>query len=164
MKNDLCIYLLPEPGRLDEIQRLRRRCDPLAGKLPPHVTVVFPFAPDRAPGQLAGLLERQRIFLPIRFALEAPVADSRFLYFPLGPGREAVTALRAAVHAALPGLGPALPYLPHLTFGRLDAGVDPGAALRAGRRLLPAAGVLRRLVLERIGDDESSITEWELRL
>ena len=37
-----CVFLIPESEKLSQIQRLRGRMDPLADKLAPHITVVFP--------------------------------------------------------------------------------------------------------------------------
>lgn len=38
-----CIFLIAESEKLNELQDLRLRVDPLALKVPPHITVVFPF-------------------------------------------------------------------------------------------------------------------------
>ena len=159
-----CIFLLPETDQLPQLQWLRDKYDPLAGKIPPHITLVFPGQLDGDRTRLAALLDRQAPSLPIRFSLGAPVAQESYLYFPLVEGRAQVAALNDALYAALPpGLRADIPYHPHLTFGRLGPGQDAAAMLREAEAVLPCSGLAGRMVLERIGADDESIFEHEVR-
>jgi hypothetical protein len=57
--SDRCIFLQAEGPGLPAIQALRERYDPLAGRVPPHLTLVFPFALPWA--GMAGRLVLERI-------------------------------------------------------------------------------------------------------
>ena len=130
------LYLRPEHPRLPWIQDLRRRYDPLAEKVPPHLTVVFPFPDPRSPTRLVSLLNE---FLPTRtfsFSLSGPVRDGEYLYFPVDEGKEMLAILHDALYEALPPglLSPGRPYVPHLTFGRCRTPEEGDRILRELRR------------------------------
>jgi len=127
--------------------------------------VVLPFALDWDPAILAAVLEWQRPLLPIRFSLEAPTAMGDCLAFPLGAGREAVAAIQDRIYSELPAeVRSDHPCLPHVTFGRVGEPVRTAAALREAERVLPLAGLVRRLALERIGRDDGSTILHEVRV
>jgi 2'-5' RNA ligase len=154
-----CIFLVPESEKIDELQELRLRLDPLALKVPPHITVVFPFDLPMPQADLAALLTAAGPMLPIAFSLGAPMVMGDSLVFPTTLGSGEIVALHGLLHSGLPSqLRPNGPFLPHLTFGRTTQG---RIHLDQGRKLLPFHGVARRLVLERIGDDDESIAEFE---
>jgi 2'-5' RNA ligase len=159
--NERCIFLPAEGPALPAIRALRARYDPLAEVVPPHVTLVFPFALDWPGDRLAALLEQHRGDLPIPFTLAPPVADGDYLFFPLDRGRPAVADLHDRLYAALPAqLRADRPYVPHLTFGRLPSGPAATAALAEAARTGPWTGTAGRLVLERILDDGASEIEY----
>lgn len=161
--NSRCIFLALESLKWAELQALRLRFDPLARKVPPHITVVFPFVLDWNRDRLSALLDQQRPSLPIPFTLGKPVLMDDFLFFPLQTGREAVARMHDQLHASLPaGVRSPVPYVPHVTFGRRCE--DPGAAaiLREAEGILPFEASSRRLVLERIGEEEDSEIEHEV--
>jgi 2'-5' RNA ligase len=158
-----CIFLVPESDRLEQVERLRERLDPLHGKVPPHVTLAFPFELE---GELAPLIARLRSLahrLPIPFSLGKPDSRDGALFFPLVLGRTDVTLLHDKIRAWLPAEpGARRAYRPHLTFGRMPPGpISPKVFLEA-ERVLPCSGVLHGLVLERIGEADQSIPEFQL--
>jgi 2'-5' RNA ligase len=157
-----CIFLVPETDRLERIQRLRSRHDPLADAVPPHLTVVFPFTIDWPPERLAALLDGQAKALPIPFAFGEPVERDGWMYFPLTRGAAQVAALHTALYALLPPrLRSDRPFVPHVTFGQ-RSGRPARDALREAAEVLPCMGTLRRMVLERIGRQGLSILEHEV--
>jgi 2'-5' RNA ligase len=160
--NRRCIFLTPATAQWDRLQRLRLSFDPLAEKLPPHITVVFPFRSPWPREQLAAVLERHASALPIPFSLGPPAARDGWLQFPLARGAAEVARLHDAIHGDLPaGLRADLPYVPHLTFGRIRPARNPASILGEAAQALPCDGLLGRLVLERIGASGTSIIEWE---
>lgn len=158
-----CLFLLPEADMLSQLQRLRLQYDPLARLIPPHITVVFPFAAALAHATLRSLVEQQRRSLPIPFALDEPRVKGDCLFFPLGVGREAVMALTKRVYAELPiSFSLDASHIPHVTFGRLNPGQNAEAMLSEAAQALPLTGVGRRLILESIGEDGRSLPELEV--
>lgn len=158
-----CVFLVPESSKLADLQALRLRFDPLAGKVPPHLTVVFPFVLDWTLDRLSALLDRQRPSLPIPLTLGNPVLMNDFLFFPLENGRDAVARMHDQLYALLPvGARSPIPYVPHVTFGRRCDGLGTAATLREAEHILPFEAVARRLVLERIGEEEESEIEYEV--
>jgi hypothetical protein len=143
-----CIFLVAESEKLDELQELRLRFDPLAMKVPPHITVVFPFELSIPQTELEALLTAAGPMLPIGFALGEPVVMGDSLVFPTTRGTQEIVALHDRLHSGLPAqLRPAGPFLPHLTFGRDGHGRTRRTHLQHGRNLLPFQGMARRLVL-----------------
>jgi hypothetical protein len=155
-----CLFLAPLSTRLPLLQDLRGRFDPLAEKLQPHVTLLPPFRGEADLRAWRALLERKACALPIVFSLGRPLCRDGCCFFPLDQGREEVEALRRSIRAQVfPGERETLPFLPHLTFGRLGPGQDRAGLLREARSLLPFWGLLDSLVLERIGPREESLVE-----
>ena len=62
--------------------------DPLAGRLPPHVTLIFPFASSLAPSAVEA---------DVREAVAG--APGRYVFLPLRPGNDAVIALHDRLYA-----------------------------------------------------------------
>lgn len=157
-----CIFLAVESGKVDELQELRRRLDPLAAKVPPHITVVFPFDLSMPQADLEAILAAAAPMLPIGFDLGAPKVMEASLVFPLARGSREIVALHDLLHSGLPPrMRPAGRFRPHLTFGRGGQGQACLGHLAQGRNLLPFQGVARRLVLERIGENGESLVEFE---
>ena len=155
-----CIFLVAESEKLQDLQDLRLRLDPLALDVPPHITVVFPFDLPMPTRDLQGLLMAARPRSPIAFSLGAPTVLGEALAFPVEQGAWDIAALHDRLYGGLPAR-PAEPYYPHLTFGRAVPGRASRSHLDLARSLLPFHGMVRRLVLERIGEDGESIPEFE---
>gem|GEM_PF-6901726 len=85
------------------------------------------------------------------------------MVFTLTQGRREIVSLHEHLHACLPAdLRPISPFLPHLTFGRDSKDLKTRDHLAQARNLLPFYGMARKLVLERIGDNNESIVEIEI--
>jgi hypothetical protein len=157
-----CVFLVAESEKLNELQDLRLRSDPLALMVPSHITVVFPFDLPKPQPELEALLTASTPLLPIEFALGAPEVMGDCWIFPITRGRQKIVALHDRLLSGLPAqLRPASPFLPHLTFGRDGQDRTGRVHLEHARNLLPFNGFARRLVLERIGDNDESIVEFE---
>ncbi|HEX6971080.1 MAG TPA: 2'-5' RNA ligase family protein, partial [Limnochordia bacterium] len=53
-----CIFAVVELSPAEPIARLRARFDPLYERVPPHITLVFPFERPIPVGAIAGHMER----------------------------------------------------------------------------------------------------------
>jgi 2'-5' RNA ligase len=110
--------LPPEP-----IGMLRRRYDPLAERVPPHLTLVFPFESallaDVLRRHVADALDDCTPF-PVRFA-GITGSEGEYLFVNVKRGNDALIALHDRLYsgALREHRSLAHTYLPHLTVGRL---------------------------------------------
>jgi 2'-5' RNA ligase len=155
--------MIPEGEKLNQIQNLRLKFDPLAEKVPPHITVVFPFELNWRRERLSAILDMQVMAVPIAFSLGEPTERDGYMYFPLIRGFAQVSLLHNTMYSLLPSrLLSDFPYKPHLTFGRLYPGQKDCDAMEEAAKVPPCSGVIRRMVLERIGALDESILEHEI--
>ena len=149
------------------IQDLRKRFDPLADLVPPHATIVFPFASALPTEDIRRVMEAARCGMgPIRLALEPPVAVEDTVQLPLGAGAPELRLLHDRMYSGIlqDFLRPDLPYRPHLTIGRDLASADRQACLLEAGRLAGSAGLAEAIACELIGADGSSTLELVLPL
>jgi 2'-5' RNA ligase len=110
--------LPPEP-----IDMLRRRYDPLAGRVPPHITLVFPFEsalPDDVLRRHVAAAVCGCTPFPVRFA-GITGSEGEYLFLNVKRGNDALIALHDRLYsgALREHRSLAHTYLPHLTVGRL---------------------------------------------
>lgn len=146
----LVILITGSAGR--RLQDLRRLCDPdLAERIPPHITVVFPF-------------EGEPSFLPLeRHCWEVChhvrpfwaslgeivlVPEERLAYVEIEEGKEELAALREALFEGryAPPRDQMAPYRPHVTIAQPQRESD----FELARRLLAHEDLRQRLYLERL--------------
>lgn len=154
-----CVYLSAE--RLDpRVQAFRELHDPLGNLIPPHVTLVFPF--DSAIGDEV-LLDHVSRRCGSQGAIDAslaatPVLDHEYIYFPIASGAGRITALHNDLYT-----GPLsdflrrdIPYVPHVTVGRMVSGDADELLQHAASRLsFEPAFRITTLRVERIAADGS---------
>jgi 2'-5' RNA ligase len=161
----------PAAGKLADVERFRARHDPLAAALPPHVTLVFPFASSLGAIQVAAHVRRVTArwpALPVRFeGLSHFHAD--WVYLRVGRGHAAAVELHDRLYrgALAPFLRRDLPYEPHLTIGRATPAHDAGALMDAARAAgldRPRDDVMRTLTLVRLVRDDAIVPEAQFAL
>ncbi|MBC8141206.1 MAG: 2'-5' RNA ligase family protein [Armatimonadetes bacterium] len=121
-----CIYLRPDFSLSDSerLANFRARFDPLHGKIPPHITLVFPFA--LAEGDAGFAVETTRRiaerFVQFPATFGAPILSSDgYALLPLARGAGAVRDLHNALYATETFalfLNTDIAYVPHVTIGR----------------------------------------------
>ncbi|WP_374449409.1 2'-5' RNA ligase family protein [Stella sp.] len=145
------------PADLGAIDRLRRRFDPRHGRVPAHVTLVFPIAADAraARRHLAAVAVHGSI--AIRLGRPEPIRTGRRGWYVVLPVAAAGAAAVARLHHAL-ARGPFAgnrrgsgPYRAHLT---VAAGLDAPTARRVRRRA-------RRLAHRRLALRELELVAWD---
>jgi 2'-5' RNA ligase len=111
---------LPE----EPIASLRRLYDPLAGSVPPHLTLVFPFE-----SALTGDDLRRHVADCVRDIAPFPVSlagitgsEGEYLFLNVKRGNDELIALHDRLYTGILSQYRSLAhtYLPHLTVGRLD--------------------------------------------
>lgn len=157
------IHLVPEFTSSSALQRVRMAHDPLAGKIPPHITLVFPFQSDLTPvalAQHAGEVTSSAEAFPV--ALGRPqMRRNGLIWLPVTEGRAEVVSLNQQLYreplSAFQSLG--LPYEPHVTIAR-GAGSAAEAAFEMANRMTETfTARVDRLVIEEIMPDDSSRIE-----
>lgn len=136
------MIVAPVDERVDWIDRVRGRFDPLAAAVPPHFTLVYPFPAELDPASLRShMVEALAGFEPFDVVLGGVSgSERRYLRYDVERGDDDLIALHDRLHT-----GPLAVHLdlgesfhPHLTVGRLE---DEAAW---GRALLEIAGTAPR--------------------
>lgn len=144
------IVAYPEPS-LSAVESFRRDHDPLAARVPAHVTLVFPFASSLSDVQVIAHAKRvARRWPQLPIALSGVDAyTAQWVHLRVTRGREAITELHDRLYrgALAPFLRREFEYDPHVTIGRAaNAGACDGmldAARSTFRR--PLTALLREL-------------------
>ena len=146
------------PG-LERIESFRARHDPMASRIPAHVSLVFPFGSVLTPLQLETHVRRIVSAwppIPVTFP-RVRMHANEFVFLMASRGAAAIAALhdRLYTRSLRPHLRPEFPYEPHITVARHS---DPRAvedALEEARGELAGdfAGVLREVVLLAVDAD-----------
>ncbi|HKS71313.1 MAG TPA: 2'-5' RNA ligase family protein [Ktedonobacterales bacterium] len=160
---------LPAPA-LDAIQAVRRDYDPLAEVIPPHLTLVFPFASDLPSDGLAShMREAARGADPFDLVLaEVTGSEDEYLFLNVKRGRDELIALHDQLYS--PPLDrhfdPRFTYTPHLTVGRVANRTTFDAALTDARVRLPSsfATTVRAISAYSIGADGARAVESTVAL
>lgn len=138
------IVIFPECAALHEIEALRTVYDPLAKRIPAHLTLVFPFESEISTpllvehlcGSVAGVG-------PFAITLrDITGSDGEYLFLNIKRGNDALIALRDRLYSGIlaPFLSAAHTYVPHLTVGRLATSTLFHTALAEARRAADALG------------------------
>ncbi len=107
------------------IEPFRRRFDPVADLLPAHVTLVFPFPTNLSVVQLAAHIRRvvgNWPSLPVSFRDIEGILDE-FVFLMVRDRADAIVALHDKLYRGIlkAFLRDDIPYLPHVTIGRVGA-------------------------------------------
>jgi 2'-5' RNA ligase len=117
----LAIVIVPPAKDMAPIEDIRRRFDPHAGRVPAHVTLVFPFEDDAADARLARHVKEAATGLaPFDLVLEGVTCSSdHFLFLMVTQGAEESRDLHDRLYTGF--LRPLLSdraFTPHVTLGR----------------------------------------------
>ena len=113
---------LPQPSPVDA---LRRRHDPVAGVIAPHITLVFPFRSALTTDRLRSHVERAvapvRAF-PIRLA-GITGSEGEYLFLNVKRGNDGIIDLHDRLYTGPLGehLSREHTFTPHMTVGRFDS-------------------------------------------
>ena len=163
------IALFPPPSVLEPIAELRRRFDPLAARMPPHLTLVFPFASDLSLHGLCAHMERATRGIgpfPIRLA-GITGSEEQYLFLNVKRGNDTIIALHDRLYCGplRDHLSLAHTFVPHLTVGRLPSREAFRSALATATALQVSIDALATaLTAYRIAPDGSRVVEGEIPL
>ena len=152
-----CIYCTPQCSELQKLQEIREHFDPLADHIPPHITLVFPFQFE---GDLAKHVEMAlRAVKPFKLSFDSVSHEQEdYVFLNVGEGKEAVVDAHDRLYA-----GPLveyhredIPYIPHVTLGRLSAQEFESNREHFEDVSLPIVASINTVVIEKILADDSS--------
>jgi 2'-5' RNA ligase len=133
------IVIFPEIAAASPIFELRRRFDPLAELVPPHITLVFPFDSELTTGQLRdhvqSCVEGLAPF-PVRLS-QVTGSEGEYLFLNIKHGNDELIALHDRLYTGPLESLLAIEYTftPHMTIGRLADLAAFREALESSRTL-----------------------------
>lgn len=162
-------FVLPIVGdSCDLIQRLRMRFDPLATKIPPHVTLVFPFEGRLSEDQVIGRVQSQlSLQKSISAQLKAPESCDTYSFFPIASEESQFHRLHSSLYSGLLSeyKNSSLIYKPHITFGRFKSLDESSIQMEQTKQVFHEAELsFNRVSLEIIHEDDTGeiIKSWLL--
>jgi 2'-5' RNA ligase len=133
------IVIFPELLEASPIFELRRRFDPLAELVPPHLTLVFPFDSELTTGQMRDHVQGSVTGIaafPVRLS-QVTGSEGEYLFLNIKYGNDGIIALHDRLYTGLLENLLAIEYTftPHMTIGRLEDRVAFRGALEFSRTL-----------------------------
>jgi 2'-5' RNA ligase len=165
------IMIFPRFENRDVIDGIRKKYDPLAALVRPHVTLVFPFQSEWSGAQI-----RMRLNAALEGARPFPMtlggvsmesgAHGHYLFLNIREGEDEIRALHERLYEGFfRKFKPNLAYHPHMTVGKLRTKEALEAAYDDVGRLAAAFRTLADTVsVETIGPGGESFIETEYKL
>ncbi|MBX0355577.1 2'-5' RNA ligase family protein [Bacillus toyonensis] len=163
------ILLFLKNMSIHEIEDIRLEHDPLFGLIPPHVTIVFPFESPISNDELKLhiLNVSKKIYnIEIEFANQI-TSEGAYLFLRVEKGKEQIEDLRNILYTGplLQFLKEDIPYIPHVTVGRKESAELAAEVVKSIPSFHEKLNcVINRISVERIGENEESIIEFEVPL
>lgn len=165
------IMIFPEFENMEIINNIRKRYDPLAELVLPHITLVFPFESQISNEDLAQILKvRLQGIKPFELKLggisKQEDTFGNFLFLNVLQGAEELVHIHQLLYDnEFKEFDIGLPYIPHMTIGKLSS----VKLLNNAFNNIKSTGdtfstVVKKISVEMIGDNEESIIVIEKRL
>ena len=163
------IVILPRFDGPDQIEQLRRRFDPLASRIAPHITLVFPFESELSADQLrAHIGQAIQGIAPFKVQLRGITEhDGEYLFLNVVRGVDRLIELHDRLYSGplASHLMPEIPYHPHVTVGRLAGRTALSNALAIAREVRGTfQTVVRDIATVRIERDGEIWEEYRVSL
>lgn len=169
-----CIHLFPEFKNANIIEEIRKKFDPLATKIPPHITLVFPFDSEFSKEDLQKHLDSTvKNIKPFKIKLQNINARESFGYYLFLNVTEGYNRIKELHKILYSGLLSAIKpdwldhekYEPHITVGKLES---KELMVEAEKECACINSVfetkINRVSVEIIGENDQSIIETEYGL
>lgn len=164
------IVAFPSSAPLGDLEAFRALNDPLAGSLPAHITLVFPFASTLSALQVT--VHARRIaggwpVIPVRIE-EADAYGWQWVHLRVTHGRDSLIELhdRLYRHVLAAFLKHEFDYAPHVTIGRADDAARCDRMLHEARIAFPRPldAVVRSLSILTLSPDGKAVVDSEIPL
>lgn len=156
-----CVYYDMGGGGFSWLQELRLKFDPLAEKIPAHVTLVFPFSSGRPESEFIDHISSTRDSIAdFSFSLAEPENHKGYCWFPVSDGAEDFIFFHQKLYSGFlkKYLDTSRTYRPHVTVGRWETDREGEVQLQLCRQLFEAHSgqvysfMLGSTVLEKIDE------------
>jgi 2'-5' RNA ligase len=159
------IVIFPQFSNIRIINEIRKRYDPLADYIAPHITLVFPFESDIPTNELIEYIKFALAgFDKFNLAMCGITGNSDgYIFLDVKTGNDKIIELHDKLYKGLlkEHHNRFIPYIPHLTLGRLKdvkQHQEIVASLFAFDEIFEIEVV--EVVVERIDEEEKSIIEY----
>lgn len=163
--------IFPKFDHTEVIDRIRKKYDPLANLVDPHITIVFPFQSEMSDKELSDILDKRlNDIKPFEVELQGfskcENSSGNYLFLDIIKGKENIITIHKRLYDI--EFGPfdsGLEYAPHITVGKLS---DAQELIRAFDDIKNIdskfVSLVDRISVEMIGDKEESIIVIEKEL
>lgn len=165
------IMIFPEFENMEIIDNIRKQYDPLANKLKPHITIVFPFESTLSDIELKEILnKRLRVVKPFEIKLQGITKQQdqfgNYLFLNVIQGVKEIDFIHHILYDnEFKEFDIGLSYLPHMTIGKLSSVALLDDAFNNIKSLGDTfSTVVKKISVEMIGDNEESIIVMEKEL
>ncbi len=164
-KRDILIF--PKFENILEIEKIREKYDELYGILPPHITLAFPFRNDISNAKLREQLQAiTKDIKPFKVKCKGITlrkderVNSYYIFLNILEGKDKIYEIHDRIYTnILKDIDiKKYNYEPHITLGNTDD-FDEKVELNEEFET-----IIDSIILETIGEDESSIIEFEIKL
>ena len=164
MKRD--ILIIPKFKNVNLIQKIRLKYDTLAKLVPPHITLVFPFADNISDNKLVSLVKSKvQNLVPFYVNFKGILMNydtytqSNYIYLNCIEGSENIQNLHDILYSTFPlskHLNSNIKYIPHITLGHTD---------NINIKLYDNfESIIDEIVIEKIGEHDESIIIDKIKL
>lgn len=167
-----CIMIFPRFSNMELINRLRKKYDPLAEKVNPHITLVFPFDSSFSKEELQRHIEEvasQASHFSLSMQKVTP-AMGNYLFLNISEGKEEVIMLHQMLYQGIlkdyhPCWLKNINYMPHMTVGKIENDIDFSEAVKETKGMDELfTTIVDKITVEIIGENDESIIEMEIPL
>lgn len=169
-----CIMIFPKFKNMDIIHQIRRKYDPLANHVSPHITLVFPFKSEIRSNELKNYLESVLSTVnPFQITLKGITPVKSFgnhLFLNIKNGADEIAEIHRRLYTGI--LESYLPpwlkegnYLPHMTVGKIEKEEEYKKAIIETKDIINVFTCnVNKISVEIIAENKDSIIEMEIEL
>lgn len=165
------ILIFPEFDNIEIIEQIRKKYDPLARLIRPHITIVFPFESQMSNEELKQILQnRLKNIKPFDIELTGFSKQSdqygNYLFLNIAKGENEISTIHHLLYEnELKEFDPGLPYTPHLTVGKLPSIQSLENAFHEIKKVNAVFRTkVEKIAVEMIGENEESIIQFVIDL
>lgn len=165
------IMIFPEFKNMEIINNIRNKYDPLAEKVRPHITLVFPFQSGMTNEELSAILDNSlRGLKPFELKMggvSKHVDDfGNYLFLDVLQGEEEICTIHQLLYEnEFKKFDKGLHYIPHMTLGKMSIVEELDNAYNDVKNMNDTFSTLvDKISVEMIGENEESIVTVEVEL
>ena len=159
------VLIIPDFEEIEEIQEIRKKYDELYKIIPPHITLAFPFEDEISNEDLKiKLKELLKDVKPFKVRCkgisleEDKKVETFYIFLNILEGKEIIKDLNKKIYTEILNKPIIENYKPHITLGNTN---NPNENIEFDKEF---EIIVNSIIVERIGENEESIIEFEIDL